>query len=136
MENSTPTMSRFFLPNKVWRIFGLKIFSTVFLCMRNFEKKLQQINEFVIFCIKYLFDITHSYFHWVWAIVLEYQWSFPCLFKMMHTYHLSHTFQRLMTDIFFPHSGTCMRFPAHWHHFHSPYGRFLRNTKQYAWYHT
>ena len=37
---STPSTSRLLLPSKVWRIFGLKIFSTVFLWIKNLEKNL------------------------------------------------------------------------------------------------
>ena len=44
MEWDAAVMSRFFLPaSRVCKIFGLKIFSTVFLSIRNLEKNLQNM---------------------------------------------------------------------------------------------
>ena len=36
----SPRMSRLLRPSSVWRMFGLKMFSTVFLWIRNLEKNL------------------------------------------------------------------------------------------------
>ena len=41
----SPRMSRLLRPSSVWRMFGLKMFSTVFLWIRNLEKNLSSSRQ-------------------------------------------------------------------------------------------
>ena len=57
LRNSTSAKSRLLLPRRVWRIFGLKMFSTVFLWIKNFEKNLNKLSQYFYIYTMFYFTI-------------------------------------------------------------------------------